>query len=319
MINRNDFKYRKPIFVSSIKSQHIRLKNSNIVVENKDGNIITQLSCYNIMMVFIIGDITVTSALIRASKKYGFTIAFMNSMYRVEAMIGNIREGQVVLRKRQYEYKDNELANWIVRNKIRNQVSVITRYGYYVEIQTTIENLNLILAELECRVTEKDSLRGIEGTASRIYFKTLFLGENWKGRKPRQRKDFINAAMDIGYTILFNFIETIVRYYGFDIYIGFYHTEFWTRKSLICDLIEPFRPLIDEKIAKCVQQRKIVPDDFYKENNQLFLKKKKWPEYQIFFADAIMERKDEIFIFIKNFYKCFSCNENFNKYPFFEV
>lgn len=319
MINKNDFKYRKPVFVSSIKSQHIRLKNGNLVVEDKDSKIITQLSCYNIMIIFVIGDITVTTALIRASKKYGFTVAFMNGMYRTEAMIGNSRNGQVVIRKMQYEYKGNELANWIVKNKIQNQITVLTRLGNLHSIKDVIEMLSAYLNELNNNVLEKDSLRGIEGNAAKLYFKTLFIDEKWYGRKPKQRKDFINATMDIGYTILFNFLETIVRYYGFDLYIGFYHTEFWTRKSLICDLIEPFRPIIDEKISVCIRQKKVVPNDFYIENECLYLKKKKWPEYQNIFADAIMERRFEIFEFIKNFYKEFANQKNVNQYPYFKV
>lgn len=319
MIDKNTFRYKKPIFVSSIKGEHIRLKNANLIVEDKDRNIIGQVSCYNIMIVFVIGDISVTTAMIRSAKKYGFTISFINSMYRTEALIGNMREGQVVLRKRQYEYEGDELANWIVRNKIKNQIITATKVDRESIFYEKIEDMKQRLEEIKDTVFELDSLRGIEGTIAAIYFRILFINENWKGRKPRQRKDFINASMDIGYTMLFNFLETIIRYYGFDIYKGFYHTDYWTRKSLICDLIEPFRVIIDEKIVKCIRQRRIVPSDFYIKNGSLQLKQKKWPEYQMMFADAILERKEDIFNYIKNFYRKFSTGAAYNEYPIFEV
>ena len=125
--------------------------------------------------------------------------------------------------------------------------------------------------------------------------------------------------MDIGYTILFNFLETIVRYYGFDVYKGFLHTEFWTRKSLVCDLIEPFRPIIDEKICICIRQRRIVPDDFFSKKGTLELKQKKWPEYQIYFLEAIMQYKEDIFVFIRNFYRKFSSGADLDEYINFTI
>lgn len=319
MIDKNAFRYKKPVFVSSIKGEHIRLKNSNLIVEDKEKNVIGQLSCYNIMIIFVIGDISVTTAMIRSAKKYGFTIAFMNSMYRTEALIGNIREGQVVLRKRQYDYDGDELANWIIRNKIKNQIRIASKLTSDEKLSIQIDDIRQRFDDISNVVFEKDSLRGVEGTIASMYFKILFHDEDWKGRKPRQKRDFINASMDIGYTILFNFVETIVRYYGFDIYKGFFHTDYWIRKSLICDIEEPFRPIIDEKIVRCIRQRKIVPDDFYIQNGSLCLKQKKWPEYQMIFADAILERKEEIFEFIKEFYRKFSSYATFDEFPFFEV
>lgn len=319
MIDKNTFQYKKPVFVSSINGEHIRLRNSNLIVEDSSGKIIGQVSCYNVMIIFVIGDISITTALVRSAKRFGFTIAFMNSMYRTEAMIGNMREGQTVLRRRQYSYDGDELANIVIRNKISNQISVVSRIYKDADSKTRIMDLLTRLHELQSVYLEPESLRGVEGTIASIYFKILFKDEDWRGRKPRQRRDFINASLDIGYTMLFNVIETIVRYYGFDIYKGFLHTEYWVRKSLICDLIEPFRPIIDEILVKCIRQRRIVPADFYTENGCLTLKQKKWPEYQMIFANAIMQRKEELFVYIRNFYKNFSSGACFNSYPVFEV
>ena len=119
--------------------------------------------------------------------------------------------------------------------------------------------------------------------------------------------------------MLFNFIETIIRYYGFDLYKGFYHTDYWIRKSLVCDLIEPFRPIIDETVVTCIRQRKIVPGDFYNKKGSLELEKKKWPGYQIYFANAILNRKEDIFMFIRNYYRAFSNTKDISEFPIFEV
>ena len=85
----------------------------------------------------------------------------------------------------------------------------------------------------------------------------MFEGLNWKGRKPRIKFDYINSSLDIGYTVLFTFIEVIANSFGFDIYVGVLHKQFYMRKSLICDFVEPFRTIIDEQVKKSINLKQI--------------------------------------------------------------
>ena len=48
----------------------------------------------------------------------------------------------------------------------------------------------------------------------------------------------------------FNCMDSLLRLYGFDTYKGFYHKLFFQRKSLACDVMEPFRCVIDKQILK---------------------------------------------------------------------
>ena len=109
---------------------------------------------------------------------------------------------------------------------------------------------------------------GIEGTSAKVYFNRLFKEFNWKGRQPRLKLDEINLLMDIGYTVLFNYLEAILNIYGFDIYKGNLHQEFYKRKSLVCDIIEPFRPIVDYKIRKLLKLEQLNQFEFKQENNQ---------------------------------------------------
>ena len=106
------------------------------------------------------------------------------------------------------------------------------------------------------------SLLGLEGSASRVYFPQIFNNVNWKGRKPRIKNDYINSTLDIGYTMLFNIVDSLLRLYGFDVYQGVYHKEFYMRKSLACDLMEPMRPLIDFKVRKAINLKQCKQEDF---------------------------------------------------------
>ncbi len=46
--------------------------------------------------------------------------------------------------------------------------------------------------------------------------------------------------------------------YGFDVFCGVLHRQFYMRKSLVCDVIEPFRPIIDLQIRKANDGELIV-------------------------------------------------------------
>ena len=76
--------------------------------------------------------------------------------------------------------------------------------------------------------------------------------------------------------IFFNFIECNLRLYGFDIYRGFYHTLFYERKSLVCDLVEPFRCIIDQAIYRAYRLKQIDLNDFGHKNHQYYLQYKKY-------------------------------------------
>lgn len=79
---------------------------------------------------------------------------------------------------------------------------------------------------------------------------------------PRTRNDIPNLLLDIGYTMVYNIIEAHCNLYGFDIYKGVYHTAFYERKSLVCDLVEPFRCLIDRQLRKSYNLGQIDEKDF---------------------------------------------------------
>ena len=95
---------------------------------------------------------------------------------------------------------------------------------------------------------------------------------DWIGRYPRTKIDKNNLLLDMGYTFLFHFLKALLLLYGFDIYEGFYHRRFYQRKSLVCDIEEPFRAIIDEAMRKSFNLGQIKDSDFGFANGQYFLK-----------------------------------------------
>lgn len=160
---------------------------------------------------------------------------------------------------------------------------------------------------------------GYEGYCAKQYFGLLYGSFDWKGRKPRIKGDYINASLDIGYTILFNYIEAILNIYGFNIYHGFLHTLFYKRKSLVCDMVEPFRPIIDYQVRKSINLNQIRKSDFKKFRGRYILKYEQNKKYVKIFSEAINEYKEEIFLYIQSFYRSFMKGEDVKRYKKFNI
>lgn len=156
-----------------------------------------------------------------------------------------------------------------------------------------------------------------EGFASKVYFKNYFNNVNWIGRKPRIKMDYVNASLDIGYTILFSFVEALLTAYGFDVYCGVLHRQFYMRKSLVCDVVEPFRCIIDIQLKKSINLKQIKPEDFIVINHQYQLQWEKSPEYTTLFMKALLDKKEVIFLYIQSYYRSFMKQDNIEKFPFY--
>jgi CRISPR-associated protein Cas1 len=145
-------------------------------------------------------------------------------------------------------------------------------------------------------------LLGLEGSAGKFFFQNYFKEMDWKRRLPRAKIDITNYLMDTGYTMLFNFTEAMLGIYGFDAYRGFYHKLFFQRKSLACDLMEPFRCVIDRQIVKSHNLGQIKADDFKVNKGIYSLGFEEQKKYAGLFAEAIMDHKEEIFCYVRDYY-----------------
>ena len=147
----------------------------------------------------------------------------------------------------------------------------------------------------------------------------MFNNVEWKGRRPRIKSDYINVILDIGYNLLFNFIDAILTAFGFDTYCGNLHRAFYMRKSLVCDIVEPFRPIIDMQVRKSINLNQFKEDDFELYNNRYALPWKISPQYTKILANVIITNKDEIYKYIQNYYRAFMRNKPVNEFPVFEL
>ncbi|MBQ4529765.1 MAG: type II CRISPR-associated endonuclease Cas1 [Lachnospiraceae bacterium] len=83
-----------------------------------------------------------------------------------------------------------------------------------------------------------------EGHAAKVYFNALF-GMDFS----RTLESNINAALNYGYSIILSTFAKEVVAQGYFTQLGVFHDNMFNEFNLACDLMEPFRILVDRKVA----------------------------------------------------------------------
>lgn len=306
MIQAPDFQKRQIFFIDAIKIPgcELSLRNENIFIKT-NGKTKDKIPINKLITIFILGDVTITSKLLQKISRAGASICLLRRNFETYASIKSYAEGNYLLRQRQYSISEKqslEISKNIVKNKLINSINLL-RGAMIEEIanKKRIEYKKIMIGKI-CAANNSSSLRGIEGVISKDYFKAYFKQINWYKRIPRGRVDENNILLDMGYSFLFNFVDSILRVYGFDTYKGVYHKLFFQRKSLSCDMMEPFRCIIDKALVKMHKLKQFNERDFSCRNGQYYLSYKNSDKYVKIFLQEILRYKMDVYDYIRDHY-----------------
>ena len=320
MFTKKDIEYRSIFLINCFDQKHLRLRTGELLLEDENGKTLTKFPFQKILALFIIGNCTITTPLLDKCRKFGIFVSVMKLNLRPVFTFGNNAEANYIVRERQFAYDINDItiAKQLIYQKISNQRRLLEKTRKRDEL--TIAGIKTASVALESisEITSYRDLMGLEGWVAKFYFAAYFQDYNWKKRLPRTKIDHINVLLDIGYTMLFNFLESYLRLFGFDIYIGVYHRCWFKRKSLICDIIEPFRCIVDAIIRKSLNLKQFKSSDFKISKNEYYLKHDVASEYYKTIMAAIIEYKKEIFVFVQSYYRYFMNTANSN-FPNFAI
>ncbi len=84
-----------------------------------------------------------------------------------------------------------------------------------------------------------------EGHAAKVYFNALFSMEF-----SRTQENTINAALNYGYSIILSMFAKEIVSQGYFTQLGIFHDNMFNELNLACDLMEPFRILVDRQVYK---------------------------------------------------------------------
>lgn len=317
MLSRNDFELKQILFINTLESNKSFKFSNDMIVICTDDKITQKISLHKIFAVYIVGSFTITSNLIDKCQQFGISLFLLKNNFDCYASIESFASGNFLLRYQQYhlsERREFEIAKLLITNKTDNQLRLIKK-------QTTTAEYKHIKSKFTHLLTTVDncqSLLGVEGSNAKVYFGIIFEKHNWYGRSPRSKPDIPNLLLDIGYTYLYNFVDCMLRLYGFDTYKGVYHKLFFNRKSLSCDIMEPFRVAIDYALIKAYNLNQVDSKDFKFKNGSYQLPWNNAQKYSQIFMSEIMHYKLEIYDHIKAYYR-YCMNPSDNPFPKFDI
>ena len=142
--------------------------------------------------------------------------------------------------------RENKAAIWteIVTEKIRKQAEHLQE-----RFKTEADLLYQYIEEM---AFGDETNR--EGHAAKVYFNALF-GKDFS----RTEECPLNAALNYGYSIILSLFTREVVANGYITQVGLFHDNMFNQFNLACDLMEPFRPIIDRLVVE------MKPTQFEKE------------------------------------------------------
>jgi CRISPR-associated endonuclease Cas1 len=322
MFTSKDIEHRTIFVINCIKERNLRVMNGELLLEEaEEKRTLTKMPFQKILALFVIGHISVTTPLIEKCKKFGVALIVVKPNLRPVFYWSDSAEANFLLRQRQHLFAKDDLhvAKALLTSKVQNQITLLRntrRKDQLTEkaIADCTSSLNQIPVEQDYQ-----RLMGLEGFASKAFFSAYFQDLHWKARCPRAKCDVVNVSLDIGYTILFNFVECYLRMFGFDLYVGVFHRLWFKRKSLVCDVMEPFRCIIDRSVRTAFHRKQFTEKDFKLDKGEWILRRECSQDYYKVYVEALIPFKTELFRYIQAYYRAFMRKASTNDYPQFSI
>jgi len=255
----------------------IKKGNGKLII-SKGDNDIRWIHINDIEQLIILGNITITAPVITYLLKNKIDTIFLSYYGKYKGRLLGEFGKNIDLRLTQYKVlsdkeKSLNLAREIVRAKLSNQINILRKRNRRLSSDSVAEvifRIRMIEKKELNNALTTDSLRGQEGISAKYYFSVfneLLSNQDFifTTRNRRPPRDEINALLSLGYTLLMNQTITQINICGLDPFYGALHEVDYGRQSLALDLMEEFRPLIDDLIITAVN-KKIIRKEHFKYN-----------------------------------------------------
>ncbi len=195
------------------------------------------------------------------------------------------------LRRKQYVYTINEKAIFwieeIIKLKIQGQIDNLwfvagRKTSLKPQVEKAEQDIAFQLSKFNAtstndRIKNKKLLLFCEAYAAAQYWQligiklpSLFMFGN---RVKREPNDAFNACINYLYGMLRNQVETAILSIGLDPALGVMHRDGYCLPSLVFDIMEPFRPIIDRVLLTAALQNQFKDDIIILSENKLRISK----------------------------------------------
>ena len=224
----------------------LSLRNRQLVLAYKDDSENTTTVPIEDIGVVVVENqqVSVTLPLLNALTENEVQVVFCNATGMPSSMLlgfeGNNLQGETLRNQMSCgEVLKKQLWKQIVESKIRNQSRLLDKVGQE----------GACLRPYYSNVKSGDA-DNREGSAARIYFQRLFGADFVRDRT----LPGINALLNYGYTILRAAVSRAIVSSGLFPAIGLFHHNRSNAFPLADDLMEPYRPFVDEAVYDLLMQ-----------------------------------------------------------------
>lgn len=219
-----------------------------------------------------IGLVSMSPALMGFCAEHNVGVSYLTEHGRFLARIQGPVHGNVLLRRQQYRRADDLEASLVVARsvllaKVANcRISLLrsARERASAVLDAACIQLGQSLRLLES-ADSLDGVRGVEGDAAKTYFSVfdetiLHQKEDFYFRERSRRPplDNVNALLSFLYVLLAHDIASALESVGLDPAVGFLHRDRPGRASLALDLMEELRPVLADRLALSLINRRQV-------------------------------------------------------------
>lgn len=194
---------------------------------------------------------------------------------------------KLVHRQLQAQAKALRIATSLIAHKLKNCITTLQILPPNERVKNAIERIGSDIRELSHTPPKTlKALRGIEGRSALLYFSAWRqISISWKGlgRRPiptdwhqigprtsannvkgynRDASHPVNAILNYAYAVLESHVRIEIISQGYDPTIGYLHTFEKYRAALVCDLMEPLRPVLDQAVLTFMQAHTFQRADF---------------------------------------------------------
>lgn len=241
--------------------------------------------------------VSISAYLLKELINYKINLIFCDEKHNpfgeLMALNGSHNSSKKIIQQTKWK-KDKKEKLWasIVKNKIINQMLLLKK--------KKLDNVDLLLDYIRDVVNGDKTNR--EGHAAKVYFNSLFDNDY-----TRNSDNDINASLNYGYAILLSTVNKEVISNGFITQLGIHHKNEFNVFNLSCDLMEPFRIVIDDFVYD--NQDRVFDKEYKLDLINLFNKSFKYKNKQYTLKDIIK-------FYVKNTLECLNENKEYEEFVY---
>ena len=230
-------------------NEYMKLYLNNVLIERQKEKILINITDIDLLIMHN-DRASLSIKLMNALSSSNVSVIFMNNKHEPSSFLVPVNGNHMslkVLEKQIHSttrYKRN-IWSKIVSNKIINQMSLISK----LEKNEKVNYLN----DLSLDVKPYD-VTNREGHAAKVYWNNL-MGNDFKRDQKAKSDTVINSMLNYGYAIIRSLMIRSIIKKGLDTRIALFHKSFTNFFALSSDLMEPFRPLIDNIVFEMKDEK----------------------------------------------------------------